>query len=271
MRNFLAYILLFLPVVTFGQLFPKVDDFKGNIENIVEKRYGREVNYLFFLKTKYRPASYSGWKYTYLFDEKSNLKKRTNTFRERLKADYVYQKDTIGNRVIEREIIADSITGHKGYYTEHEIFLDSKGHVEKVNFWFFNNKECKRELFQTDQNAQYKDDKLIAFTRNQISKEVDTFSSEICNLIYDSSGKLIRTERKDMTSGFKTVIQYSYNNVGLVSFYALNFLMELQQYGKKDQISYISYKYDKYGNWIRMFWKSGDEKEMEARRVIKYR
>ena len=39
MKNFLVYILLLLPFVTFGQLFPKVADFKGNIEKVVKPDY----------------------------------------------------------------------------------------------------------------------------------------------------------------------------------------------------------------------------------------
>lgn len=271
MKNFLVFILLFLPCITFGQLFPKVADFKGNIEKIVEKRYGKEVNYLLFLKGKYRPGTYSGWKYTYLFDKNLNLTKRTNTFHGKVKADYLYQRDTIENRIIEREIITGNTNGHEGDYMENENFLDSRGRIEKINFWSFNAQEGVRELFQIEQNTEYREDKLLAFTRHQINQNGDTASSENCSLFYDSSGKLIRTERKDRMSGFKTVIQYFYNDKGLVSHYSLDFLMELQEYGKKNQIQDISYKYDRHGNWIRMYWKSGNKNRMEVKRVIKYR
>ena len=270
MKRFAVYILLLLPCFTSGQLFPKVADFKGNIEKVVEKRYGKEVSYYRLFKGIYHPRTYSGWKYTYLFDKNSKPLKRTSTFQGKVKADFLYQRDTIENRVIEREIIADNFNDHEGDYTEQENFLDSKGRIEKVNFWSFNAKECARGLYEIEQNAEYKEDKLVAFTRHQIDENGDTDNGENCDLFYDSSGKLIRTERKDRTSGFKTVIQYFYNGKGLVSHYSVDFLTELQEFGK-NQIQDIYFKYDKHGNWIRKYWKTGKKNRLEAKRSIKYR
>lgn len=253
-----------------GQLFPKVADFKGNIEKVVEIRYGREVSNPRLFSGIYHPKTYSGWKYTYLFDQNSKLQQKTNTFQGNVTADFTYQSKTNGNRVTVRETIADNFNGHEGDYTEVENLLDQQGRIEKVNFLAFNAKESKLGVYQTEQDAEYKDGKLIAFTRNQINANGEADSGETCNLYYNSSGKLIRSERKDQISGFKTVIEYFYNNKGLLSHYSVDFLMELQEIGK-NQIQDIYFKYDKHGNWIRKYWKSDNKKRLETKRKISYR
>jgi hypothetical protein len=270
MKIFATYILILLPSITFGQLFPNVQDFKGNIEKVVEKKYGREVNYFLIFKKIYRSRTYSGWKCTYLFDEKSNLKKRTNTVEGKVKADYLYQRDTVGNRIIVREINMDKTSSNEGDYIEYENFMNPAGRIEKVNFWAFNAKVCTRELFQVEKEAEYRDDQLISYTRHLINENGETDTGEKCNLYYDSSRKLIRIDRIDLSSGFKTEINYSYDDQGFVSHYSVDFLVELQEYGK-NQIQDISYKYDSHGNWIRMYWKSGDKNRLEAKRDIEYR
>lgn len=271
MKKFATYLLLFLPVITFGQLFPKVADFRGNIEKVVEKRYGKEGRNLRFVKGVYHPKAFSGWKCTYLFGPNSKLTKRTTTFKGKVKADYSYQRDTIGNRIIEREITVYNANGNEGDYLEYEYFKNAAGQIEKINFWAFNARECTRELYQVEQNAEYKDDKLISFTRHQIDQNGDTASGEKFCLYYDNSGKLMRVERKDMDSGFKTAFQYFYNENGFLSRYSIDFLVELQEYGKKNQIQDIYYNYDKYGNWNQTYRKSGKKNLVEAKRIITYR
>lgn len=270
MKNFLVYILLLLPFVTFGQLFPKVAEFKGNIEKVVEIRYGREVSNPRLFSGIYHPRTYSGWKYTYLFDQNSKLKQKTNTFQGKVTADYTYQSRTSRNTVTERETIADNFNGHEGDYTEVENLLDLQGRIEKVNFLAFNAIASRLGVYQTEQDAEYKEDKLIAFTRNQINANGEADSGETCNLYYNSAGKLIRSERKDQISGFKTVIEYFYNNKGLLIHYSVDFLMELQEIGK-NQIQDIYYKYDRHGNWIRKYWESDNKKRLETKRKISYR
>lgn len=271
MKKFAIYILLLLPGIAFGQLFPKFADFKGNVEKVVEKQYGKEVTSYKQFKGIYRPKTFSGWKYTYLFDGNSNLIKRTNTFQGKIVADYLYQRDTIENRLIEREINIDNVNGTQGDYLEYEYFTDSQGRIEKINSWSFNGKEHTRGLFMIEQNVGYKQDKIISFTRHNIEINGDTASGEKCNLYYNPSGNLIRIERKDIDSGFTTVINYHNNGKGFVDHYSVDFLIELQEYGTKNQIQDIYYKYDRHGNWIRMYRKSGDKNRLEAKRKIKYR
>jgi len=269
MKKFAIYFLLLIPQLTFGQLFPKIGEFKGNIEKVVEKTYGKENHNLDPTKSTLRPSAFSGWKYIYLFDENSNIKKRTSIFKGNIQDENIYQRDTIENRRIERVINNDKNNALFGNYIEYEKFMDSLGRIEKVNFWEFNAKACERNIFLTEENPEYKDNRLVSFTRHLIREDGTPDLGEKCNLIYNSEGKLDRLVRLDLSSGFSTVIQYKYDSQGFLSIYAIDLLSELQEY-KKVQIQNIDYKYDKQGNWIRKYYQSDKRKYTEAKRRIKY-
>ncbi|MDP3435187.1 MAG: hypothetical protein Q8T04_19785, partial [Bacteroidota bacterium] len=104
MKKIAAYLFLLLPYFVSGQLFPKLADFNGNIEKVIEKRYGKEVPSFKGDSGVFKPGKYSGWKYIYLFDENSKLAKRTSTFREKIQAENLYETNTISNKRIVREI-----------------------------------------------------------------------------------------------------------------------------------------------------------------------
>ena len=261
---------LVLPLATFGQLFPTIPGFKGHIEQVVEKKYGKEANFLKLSKKSYHPGIYSGWKYIYQFNEHSKLIRRTNSFNGKIRTEYIYQHDSIENKRIEREITSEKSSENKGDYIEYENFIDPEGHIEKVHFWAFNSKECSRQIFQVEKNVEYKKDKLIAFTRQNIDANGDTASAETCRFFYDSSGKVSRIERKDIESGFATILKYDYNNQGLVDHYSIDYLVGLNEYGKKNLAQEVYFKYDRQGNWIKMYWKSDKKKGLEAKRKIKY-
>ena len=269
MKKFAIYFLLFLPYLTFGQLFPKVGGFKGNIKKAVEKIYGKENHNLDPTKSNLRHSAFSGWKYTYEFDKNSNLLKRTSTFKRDIQAEYIYQRDTNRNRIIEKEINNDASSPQFGDYTEYEKFLDSSGQIEKVNFWDYNAKSGELKIFLIEQNPEYTDNRLISFMRYLVKEDGTTDSGEKCTLFYTSAGKLDRLERQDLSSGFKTVLQYRYDSQGFVSLYAIDLLTELQEY-KKNQIQDIIYKYDRFGNWTRKYYKSGNKRYTESKRRIRY-
>ncbi len=269
MKRLATYLLLLLPCIAFGQLFPTVPDFKGNIKKVVEKRYGIEVDYNNIFKGIFRPEVYTGWEYYYMFDTNANLVSRTSTFYEKLKADYLYQRDSIENRIIEREITADQTAGHEGDYLEYENFTDSSGRIVKVNYWWFDAKECTRELFQLENNAKYREGKLIEFIRRNIKTNGDTAIGEKCTLHYDSSGNLIRIERNDMATGLKTILDYTYNDQGSVDHFSVDYLVGLDKYGENKKQE-IYYKYDKQGNWIRKYWNTGSRNRLEAKRKYIY-
>jgi|GEM_PF-987296 len=270
MKIFIVWSILFLPCITFGQLFPKVPDFKGNIKQVVEKRYGKEGSFLNLFKAKYHPNEFSGWKYTYHFDKHTKLVSQTSSFNGKVIAEYLYQRDTMANRFVEREITSEKSTKSQGDYTEYENFIGPEGRVEKVNFWAFNSKECTRQLFMVEQNVEYRKNKLLAFTRQNIKAEGDTASAEKCILYYDSSDKLIRIERKDIETGFATILYYYYNNQGFIDHYSIDYLVGLSEYGKKNQTQEVYFECDRQGNWITMYRKSGKKNLLEAKRHIEY-
>lgn len=270
MKIFAAYFLGFLPLLSFGQLFPKIPDFRDNLQEVVEIRYGKEGKSLKFWERIFRPGVLSGWEFTYQFDQNSCLQKRINTFQGKVSAEYVYQRDTTANRIVEKEINIAQTDEQAGDYLEYENFLDSSGKITKVNYTAFSAKKRSRELYQIDRDAQYSDGRLISFIRQPVNENGEISSGEKCSLFYDASGKLSRLVRKDLVSGFSTVIEYTYNQKGLPSRLSVDFLTEIQEYGKKDQIQDILFKYDSRGNWIRKYWKSDDKYLLESKRKIKY-
>ncbi len=269
MKKIFAYLFILLPYLAFGQLFPKVPDFNGNVKKVVEKRYGKELATFRKDSGVFKPGAFSGWKYTYLFDENSALTKRINTFQGKVRTEYTYQTEITGSRKILREKATDFDSDRKEYVIEYENFLDQEGRVRKVNFWSGNTPESAKELFLFEVDALYDKAKLIEFTRHNIRIDGDTASGEKCSLFYDSDGRLARIERKDISSGFKTAIQYNYNQQGFADHYSIDLFTQIQEYGR-EQIQEIYFKYDRRGNWTRLYWKSGKKNRLEAKRKISY-
>ena len=270
MKPAVISILFLMPVLTFGQLFPKLPEFRGNIEKVTERTYGKELNQTKKDSAVFKPGKYSGWKYTYLFDENSKLKSRTNLFQNKVLTEYAYQRNKVGDRMIEREIIEKDNRGHSGDYVEYENFLDSDGRITKVNFWAVDHQKNTRELFMVEMNAEYKQGKLMSFTRHNISEAGKMDTGEKCELFYDSADRIVRIERKDIESDLKTELSYTLNTNGFLDHYSIDFLVGLPVYGKNPKQD-IYYKCDKQGNWIRRYWLADKKKFVEAKRIIKYK
>lgn len=270
MKKFVAYIFLLLPCIAFGQLFPNVPEFRGNIKKVTEKRYGKELNPTKKDSGVFKPGKYSGWKYTYLFDKNSKLVKRTNSFQNKMQTDYTYLRSKTGDRIIEQEIIQNDNKNQSGNMIEYENFTDSNGRITKVNFWSVDQKKNTRELFLVEMNADYKQGKLMSFTRHNVREKGEMDAGEKCELFYDSADRLMRIERNDIESDLKTVLYYTYNNNGFLDHYSVDFLVGLPVYGKNPKQD-IYYKCDSRGNWVRKYWLSGTKKLVEAKRIIKYK
>ena len=269
MKKFTFGLLLLVPSLSFGQLFPKTGEFKGDIQKVVEKTYGKDNRNLDPTKSNLKPNTFSGWKYIYTFDRNSNLKKQVSTYMKIMQEENIYQRDTIDNRLIERKINNDSNSPQFGNYLEYEKFIDSSGRIEKVNFWEYDAKTSELTIFLTEENPEYKNKRLMSFTRHLYGEDGTPDLGEKCTLIYNSEGKLEKLIRLDLSSGFSTTIQYKYDSQGFLSIYAIDLLSELQEY-KKVQIQNIDYKYDRQGNWIRKYYHSDKKKYIEAKRKIKY-
>ncbi|HEY3373346.1 MAG TPA: hypothetical protein VGK10_21055 [Prolixibacteraceae bacterium] len=268
MKKFLAYILLLLPGFALGQLFPKLPDFRGHIQNVTERRYGKEMNATQKDSGVFKPKAFSGWEYFYQF-ENSKLAQRTSKMNGEVNANYLYQREELGNRRIEREILQDSLKGKKGDYIEYENFINERGEVERVNFWSYNARENRRDLFLVEMNAEYDHAKLMSYTRHVILANGDMDTGEKCSLFYDSSDRLVRMERKDIATGLNTILYYYYNKKGFVNRFSIDYLVGLRN-DQNTQRQDIHYKYDRRGNWVKRYWVAENKKRLEDRRKIKY-
>ncbi len=269
MKKFAIYLLLLLPCLSFGQLFPKIPDFIGNIKTVVEKRYGKELATFKKDSGIFKPNAFSGWKYTYLFDENSKLVKRTNTFQEKVTAEFFYERNTIGNKRIVREISEKNERNQAIEFIEYENITDSEGKIQEVKFWSFDQQTNKRVLFLLEKDVKYINDKLTSFTRYNINENGEPDSGEKCDLFYDVSGNVIRVERKETTANFNTILYYFYDNREFIKRFSIDYMVGLRDdQNKQQQENY--FKCDSHGNWTKKYWMSGRKKILEARRKIKY-
>jgi len=269
MKKIAFYFLLLLPSLTFGQLFPEIPHFMGNIKTVVEKRYGKELATFKKDSGVFKPGTFSGWKYIYLFDENSKLVKRTSTFQEKIRAEYFYEINTIENKRIVREITSKNEQNQAIEYIEYENITDSDGKIQEVGFWSFNQLKNKRELFLVEKNVEYKNDLLTSFTRYNINESGKPDSGEKCTLFYDASGKLIRVERKETAANFNTILYYFYDNRGFIKRFSIDYMVGLRDDQNKQRQENF-FKCDRHGNWTKKYWMSGKKKILEARRKIKY-
>lgn len=269
MKKLAAYFLIILPGLAFGQLFPKVPDFRGNLRQVTEKRYGREVPALKKTDGKYRPAAFSGWTLTYKFDKAARLVSRTEVYNNKIESKKLYTYKTEGPRKIIRQTEKSSNSSENGNFQETQEISKSDGQIAEVDYLSFDAKTGSTSLYLVENDAQYAGGKLASFRRVQFDDRGDTTGVEACTLTYDKSGRLSVINRTDVASGFNTVIRLHYNGRSRVDRYSVDLLTELQEAGKK-QVQDIYYKYDRHGNWKRMYRGAGKKKQMEAKRKNKY-
>jgi hypothetical protein len=269
MKRIVFVVLLLAPWITWGQLFPKIPDFRENIERIVEKRYGKEVISSKTDSGVFKPKAFSGWKYTYLFDENSQLIRQTNTFQGKIATEYEYLTQVSGNRKTVRETVTNLEGDQGSSILEYENFTDQKGLIQKVNQWSVSGD--KRELLIIENDALYSNGRLEGFTRNYISTQGDTTSGERFSLFYNAQNQLIRIERKDPVLNLKTFLYYEYDNQGLMHHFSIDYLVGLRKYDA-NQKQEVFYKYDRQGNWTKRYYRISEKKKgLEAKRSIKYR
>jgi hypothetical protein len=258
-----------LPCFVNGQFIPDLPEIKGRVKEIVEKKYGKYEDKRNLLEAIFNPNHYSGSKYTYLFDQNSNLLKQTTSFQGKVVAVTIYEQEIKGNTTIVREKPVNNENDSKKDYVEYENFRDTEGRIVKVNYWAYNEQKKSLEIFQVDQDAEYDGNRLDNFTRYLTNENGDLTLNEKCSFEYNSAGQLVQIERKDLTTGFRTILEYKYDSDGLIKNSNIDFLVEIQEY-KKTQIQDISYRYDQRGNWIRKYLKSGDKNILESKRKIIY-
>jgi hypothetical protein len=269
MKRIVFVVFLLAPWLSWGQLFPKIPDFRGNIERIVEKRYGKEVISSKTDSGMFKPKAFSGWKYTYLFDENSQLIRQTNTFQGKIRTEYEYLTQISGNRKTVRESVTNFEGDQGNSILEYENFTDQNGLIQKVNQWSVNGD--KKELLIIENDAAYSNGRLDGFSRNYISVNGDTTAGERFSLFYNAQNQLIRIERKDPVLNLKTFLYYEYDSHGLMHHFSIDYLVGLRNYDA-NQKQEVFYKYDRRGNWTKRYYRISDKKKgLEAKRLIKYR
>ncbi len=296
MRTILLYIIILIPTISFGQLFPSIQDFNGKIESVVEKRYGKELILFNRWTGVYLPRCYSGWKHVYHLDTNGRLESRINTFKGKLRANCIYEYDSSENVTHEREIDNDTVSNYKGNYIEDEYIIDLNGKIEKVNIWSFHSADSSKKIIVVEKDIKYDSlNNITSYYRHGYDINDKETIGELYVIFYDSNSRVIRVEEKAI--GTKTILIetennmrafkdipiskpellrewiYQYDSKGLLISYTIKYYGELHKGGPNGGKDYkLSFRYDNKNNWIKMYKQLGDSKKrLEAKRRIKYK
>ncbi len=295
-RFIISLLIILIPTISFGQLFPSISDFNGEIERVVEKRYGKEV-YLFNRLTGiYMPRCYSGWKYVYHLDTNARLIRRTNFFKGKVQADYIYKFDSTEKVIHKREIVNDTVTNHNGDYIEDEFLLDSEGKIEKVNIWSFKSTDSLKKIIAVEKDVQYDSlNNIISFYRTSYDRNGNEINGNLYVIFYDSKSRVAKVEEKAI--GTKPILVetenngktfkdipisepellkewiYHYDPKGLLISYTLKHYGELHKSDSNGGKDYkLFFKYDDKNNWIKTYHQLGNSrKRLIAKRRIEYK
>lgn len=295
-RKFFFQIIFLIPTIAFGQLFPSVPDFNDGIEKVVEKRYGREIYLFNKWKEIHLPGFYSGWKYVYHLDKNGKLKRRINKYRGQLRADYIYEYDSVQNVTRKREIINDTINSNKGNYIEDQYMFYLEGEIEKVIVWSFNYSKKLKNILVVEEDIKYDSQgNIVSYLRVTFNNKGEISDRKLYIISYDFLSRVTVIEEKAV--GKKTIIVkskygfqdfkdiliskpevlrkwlYEYNSEGQLITSTTKYYGELYKADSNGGQDYkLFFKYDTNDNWIKMYEKLGDtKKRLIAKRKIKYR
>lgn len=295
-RHIVSLLILLIPTISFGQLFPTIEDFNGEIEKVVDKRYGKEV-YLFNRWTvMYLSKCYSGWKYVYQLDSNGKLERRINSYKGKLRADYIYKYDSSANVTYEREIVNDTVNNNKGNYIEDEYILDLNGEIEIVNIWSFHFADSSKEIIVVEKDIKYDSiGNIISYYRHGFDFKGKELTGELYVIHYDSLSRVVAVEEKAIDE--KTILVesdnntqtfedvpisepellkkwiYKYNPKGQLVSYTIKYYGDLYKASSGGGQDYkLFFKYDNKNNWTKMYKQLGDSKKrIESKRRIKYK
>jgi hypothetical protein len=295
-RYIISVLIILIPIISFGQLFPSISDFNGKIEKVVEKRYGKEVYLLNRWTGIYLPRCYSGWKYVYYLDTNGRLERRINSFKGKLRADYIYKYDSTKEAIHEREIVNDTVNNHKGDYIEDEYILNSEKKIEKVNIWSFYSTDSSKKIIVVEKDIQYDSlNNITSYYRHGYDINGKEIKGKLYVILYDSLSRVIAVEEKAIdqktiivesdnhTQSFKDVPIsepellkrwiYKYNSKGQLDSYTIKYFGEEYKASSGGGEDFkLFFKYDNKNNWIKMYKQLGNSKKrLEAVRKIKYK
>ncbi len=296
-KTLIIYILLIFPVLSYGQLNPTFKDYNGKVDKIVVKDFGLdiEINTLFGkYYTFHIPRIYSGWKDIYFFDSIGNIAVEKHYIKRKLTKSIYQKKGAFKNEIIEK---TPSYINIFKDFDEYEYLVDSLGRISKVKYWVYLSDSVKR-LEMVDEYTKYEGSRLITFTRysmNLFNFNMDFQNYEVYKIKYDTLGRLASFERwesipynnfidsdtnftisnikKDSISYLHEHFMYSYNSKGFIIKEKDDFFDYSSDFKNKTIKSYsFYYKYDKQGNWIKMYSQfNNGKKGLETKRKIKYR
>lgn len=200
MKHFLV-LLFFVPIFTYGQFFPSAYDLNGQVDSIVERSYGREIEYSKEKMPIYIPYIFNGRISKEKYDEYNRKIEERIWFKGDLKGHkhIKYKYDTTKNKIIHIEITSDLLKKTTSQ-TKNVFIKDSINVIIKQNRYYQYSNVDSLSFDSFNSKFQYNKDGLLKsyiYYRLTFSKG-DTLSGDQYVFIYDPLKRIIRIEKYDI-------------------------------------------------------------------------
>jgi hypothetical protein len=282
--NLFTVFLLSLPSQSDGQLFPKPNNFKGDIREIKEIYYGKELH-LFKdrWKLNLRHAR-SGKLILYHFNDDGMFVHRydkiLNSDQDKWSIDY------IGDCTIREDgRMRNSRTiKNGGDYIEEECSVDEYGRINRVNCWYYDaSKESRKLLIVEKDVTRDSTGRLLSYKRYTYGFNKDESPGDYYRIHYDILGRVTQVVeqkkaqwkfpqyasedtglhfiRNDSLENASTTAQWNY------TYNAKNLVSQFEKIEHPNDPSYNSksirklYSYDKRGNVNKEYIQHGESKK----------
>jgi hypothetical protein len=195
--NLFTIFLLSLPNHSDGQLFPKPNNFKGDIREIKEIYYGKDLHLLkdrWKIHLRHAP---SGKRILYQFNDQGLLVHRQDKLLNMEQGNWSFEYMSDCNIRSDGKKRTTRTIKNDGDFIEEECSVDDDGRINQIKCWYYDaGKDSKMLLIVEKDVMRDSNGNLLSYRRYTHGFNKDDSPGDYYRIYYDSLGRVIQVEEQ---------------------------------------------------------------------------